>query len=106
MMSHESGLLVGRKKTASIGYCRTIEPLLASDRQIGTRVAKAHVTLHAGVFRGQFVVRNPGRTGCECGVCVSFSYETLRADDTTGRRSFELALLELAHAGAIFTQGV
>jgi len=31
-----------RKKTASIGYFRTIEPLLASDRQIRTRVAKAY----------------------------------------------------------------
>jgi hypothetical protein len=44
------GVIAGRKKTASIGYSITIEPLLASDRQSGTRVAKAYVPLQRGSF--------------------------------------------------------
>jgi hypothetical protein len=46
----DNGFILGRKKTASIGYSITIEPLPASDRQSGTRVAKAYDPLQWSPF--------------------------------------------------------
>jgi hypothetical protein len=71
-MMGNSELIGGRKKTASLGYFRTIEPLLASDRQTPTRVAKAY-DRRKKFIQGQFVVRSSGRAGYECGACVSFA---------------------------------
>jgi len=100
------------KKTASIGYSITIEPLPASDRQSRTRVGKKRAFRYNGAHSRSVCREKPwshwlANAGCVYRLRMKRCAQMIRLARLLELRLLELAVLEMSPCrGRFFTQGV